>query len=268
VLVDLDRPDARSPQAPPDASISEALGVATNNVAEWTAVVRGLELARELGAWEVELLLDSKLIVEQLAGRWRVKDPKLGPLYAQAHRLLAGLRGWTADHVPRSLNAAADALANEALDRVAAGGPPSVVLRPGDPRPPVPVRSTRGRTSPIHAWVERYLAAWRSNDPAEIGDLFSVDAVYRPTPFDDGPRGRSAIVADWLARRDEPGTWTFEGEVECATPALGVVRCRIGYPPRTEYRTIWLVRFDADGRATEFTEWWMEQPAVGDDTAG
>jgi ribonuclease HI len=71
------------------------------------------------------------LIVEQLAGRWRVKDTKLIPLHIQARRLLSGLSSWTAAHVPRAQNAAADALANEAIDRFNAGGPPVVVRRPG-----------------------------------------------------------------------------------------------------------------------------------------
>ena len=92
--------------------------------------MRALELARDLGARRVELLLDSRLIVEQLAGRWRVKDAKLRPLWAAALRLLHKLpQGWTAAHVPRAQNAAADALANEAIDRVQAGGPASVVRR-------------------------------------------------------------------------------------------------------------------------------------------
>jgi len=68
------------------------------------------------------MLLDSKLIVEQLAGRWRVKDAKLIPLWEAAR--------WSAAHVPRAQNSAADALANEAIDRVQAGGPASVVRRP------------------------------------------------------------------------------------------------------------------------------------------
>jgi ribonuclease H / adenosylcobalamin/alpha-ribazole phosphatase len=129
-LFDLARPDARDPRAGPDASISDYLGVQTNNVAEYTGVVRALELARDLGAAEVHLLLDSKLIVEQLAGRWRVKDPKLIPLWAAARGTLGGFRRWTATHVPRAQNSVADALANEAIDRAAAGGPPSVVRRP------------------------------------------------------------------------------------------------------------------------------------------
>jgi ribonuclease HI len=129
-LFDLARPDARDPRAIPDASISDYLGIQTNNVAEYTGVVRALELARDLGATEVHLLLDSKLIVEQLAGRWRVKDAKLIPLWAAARGTLGGFRRWTATHVPRAQNSVADALANEAIDRAAAGGQASVIRRP------------------------------------------------------------------------------------------------------------------------------------------
>jgi ribonuclease HI len=129
-LYDLRRPDARDPSAQPDASISDYLGVQTNNVAEYTGVVRALELAAELGASEVHMLLDSKLIVEQLAGRWRVKDAKLIPLWANARQTLAGFGRWSAAHVPRAQNSIADALANEAIDRAHAGGPASVVRRP------------------------------------------------------------------------------------------------------------------------------------------
>jgi ribonuclease H / adenosylcobalamin/alpha-ribazole phosphatase len=129
-LFDTARPDSRDPRARPDASISDYLGIQTNNVAEYTGVVRALELARDLGASEVHLLLDSKLIVEQLSGRWRVKDAKLIPLWAAARATLGGFRRWTATHVPRAQNSVADALANEAIDRFAAGGPASVVTRP------------------------------------------------------------------------------------------------------------------------------------------
>ena len=129
-LFDLSRPDARDDRAVPDASISDYLGVQTNNVAEYTGVVRALALAQELGAREVHLLLDSKLIVEQLAGRWRVKDSKLIPLWSAARTTLGGFERWSATHVPRARNSVADALANEAIDRAHAGGPASVVRRP------------------------------------------------------------------------------------------------------------------------------------------
>jgi len=130
VLIDADAPGAWDPPARPLATISDYLGVQTNNVAEYTGVVRALLLAHELGAREVHLLLDSNLIVEQLAGRWKVKDAKLKPLHADARRLLEGFRRWTAVHVRRAQNTAADALCNEAIDRALAGGPASVVRRP------------------------------------------------------------------------------------------------------------------------------------------
>jgi ribonuclease HI len=134
VLIDADRPDALDPHARPDASISEYLGRQTNNVAEYTGLVRALDLAAELGATEVDLLLDSKLIVEQLHGRWRAKDAKLIPLLAAAQARLRVLRRWSAMHVPRAQNSSADALANEAIDRATAGGPARVVVRPGAAR--------------------------------------------------------------------------------------------------------------------------------------
>jgi ribonuclease H / adenosylcobalamin/alpha-ribazole phosphatase len=130
-LYDVRRPDARDPRAQPDASISEYLGIQTNNVAEYTGTLRALGLARELGAREVELLLDSKLIVEQLAGRWRVKDAKLIPLWTSCRQILAGFERWSATHVPRAQNSIADALANQAIDRASLGGPAVVVVRPG-----------------------------------------------------------------------------------------------------------------------------------------
>jgi probable phosphoglycerate mutase len=131
VLLALSRPDARNPRAVPDASISDYLGVQTNNVAEYTAVVRAVGLGIELGARRLELLLDSKLIVEQITGRWRVKDAKLRLLWAEVLRQLRTLPdGWTAAHVPRAQNSLADAMCNEAIDRVMAGGRESVVRRP------------------------------------------------------------------------------------------------------------------------------------------
>jgi len=85
--------------------------------------VEALRLARRLGAERVDLFLDSKLIVEQLHGRWKVKDAKLQPLHAEAKAMLAVFSRWSATQIPRAQNATADRLANEALDRVAAGGP-------------------------------------------------------------------------------------------------------------------------------------------------
>ena len=130
MLIDASTPGATRPDAPPVATISEYLGIQTNNVAEYTGVIRALALAEELGARAVDLLLDSKLIVEQLHGRWRVKDAKLIPLHADARARLGRFARWSAVHVPRAQNKQADALCNEAIDRVQAGGPRVVVVRP------------------------------------------------------------------------------------------------------------------------------------------
>lgn len=120
VLIDASRPDAEDPDAPPLAMVARPLGVRTNNVAEYAALVLALRRAHALGAREVDLRLDSKLIVEQLNGRWRVKDAKLKGLFAEASELLARLSRWRAAHEPRARNRAADALANLALDDPAA----------------------------------------------------------------------------------------------------------------------------------------------------
>jgi SnoaL-like protein len=113
---------------------------------------------------------------------------------------------------------------------------------------------------PIDTWMVRYLEAWTTNDPAAIGLLFTDDAVYRPTPFSEGWRGRNAIVAGWLDRKDETGDWTFRHEVLCDSPNRGVVRGWTGYPRLgADYSNIWLVEFAADGRCREFIEWWVER---------
>jgi hypothetical protein len=94
----------------PLAAISRALGTQTNNVAEYTGVLLALRLAQRLGAAEVDLILDSNLVVEQVNLRWKVRDAKLKPLFAEVRRLLAAFHRWSAVHEPRERNRAADAL--------------------------------------------------------------------------------------------------------------------------------------------------------------
>ncbi|MGD0198380.1 MAG: ribonuclease HI family protein [Solirubrobacteraceae bacterium] len=95
---------------------SELLGVATNNVAEYRAVLLGLARAQELGATEVELINDSELVAKQLNGAYKVKHPSMVPLFSQARAKLAGFERWSIRSVPREQNARADALVNAALD--------------------------------------------------------------------------------------------------------------------------------------------------------
>jgi len=100
----------------PVAEHSERIGVATNNVAEYRALIRGIELARAEGATELELVGDSELIVKQVQGAYRVKKDDLKPLHSTVHCELAELDSWSIRHVRREQNARADELVNEALD--------------------------------------------------------------------------------------------------------------------------------------------------------
>lgn len=94
----------------------QAIGEATNNVAEYRAVILGLERALALGAATVELIGDSELVIKQLNGEYKVKHAAMKPLHQRATELLGRFESWSARSVPRSENAHADALVNQALD--------------------------------------------------------------------------------------------------------------------------------------------------------
>jgi ribonuclease HI len=107
----------------PDGTVvdetAERIGSATNNVAEYRAVLKGIERARALGASEIELIGDSELVARQLTGAYKVKHPAMKPLHAEATAALAGFDKWRIRTVPRAQNARADALVNAALDAAA-----------------------------------------------------------------------------------------------------------------------------------------------------
>ena len=96
--------------------LAERIGPATNNVAEYTALLRGLERAKELEATELEIIGDSELIARQVKGQYKVRHPSMRPLYEQAVAALGGFDSWRIRTVPRAQNARADALVNAALD--------------------------------------------------------------------------------------------------------------------------------------------------------
>lgn len=122
----------------------------------------------------------------------------------------------------------------------------------------------------LQDWVDRYERAWRSNDPVDIAELFTADAVYRWRPWDSPTArasGREAIVKTWLEDPDDPGSWTLECEPLAVNGDVGVVRCVTSYRPTetrpgpTVYHNIWLAELTDDGRCRDFTEYYMEQPA-------
>jgi probable phosphoglycerate mutase len=98
------------------AERSEFLGVTTNNVAEYSGLIAGLEAAAELGAQAVEVRMDSKLVVEQMSGRWKIKHANMRPLALQAQRLACQFARISYTWIPRAQNSAADQLANQAMD--------------------------------------------------------------------------------------------------------------------------------------------------------
>jgi len=98
--------------------LGEKIGEATNNVAEYRALLKGIELAAAHGATDLELVGDSQLVVRQVEGRYKVKHADMKALHAEAEKALASFDSWSIRHVLRAENADADRLVNEALDGV------------------------------------------------------------------------------------------------------------------------------------------------------
>ena len=124
------------------------------------------------------------------------------------------------------------------------------------------------------AWLDRYVEAWRSYDPAAIGELFADDVTYRYHPWDAAITGREAVVASWLGEgddegastRDAPGTYdaayapvAVDGDVVVATGASTYSDAPGGPVTRT-FRNCFVMRFDTDGRCADFTEYYAKQP--------
>jgi SnoaL-like protein len=113
----------------------------------------------------------------------------------------------------------------------------------------------------VEAWVANYRVAWESNAPDDIGGLFSEDAAYFTEPYAKPWLGRDEIVAQWIARKDEPGDTTFDWHPLIVTEDLAIIEATTLYrsPART-YSNMWVLRLDIAGQARQFTEWWMEHP--------
>ncbi|HEV7978407.1 bifunctional RNase H/acid phosphatase [Amycolatopsis sp.] len=127
------------------------LGIATNNVAEYSGLIAGLRAAAELGASIVDVRMDSKLAVEQMSGRWKIKHPALKPLATEAHEVEQSFDRVSYEWIPRAQNSHADMLANQAMDGQASGLDPSKKPSGGNTfAEAAPVKSDR--TSPI-SWT-------------------------------------------------------------------------------------------------------------------
>jgi ketosteroid isomerase-like protein len=121
----------------------------------------------------------------------------------------------------------------------------------------------------VQGWLDRYIAAWRSNDADQIAALFTEDAVYGYRPFDHPEytfRGRDAIIGSWLDDTDEPDAWEahYEPYAVDGDRAVAVGWSRYlasGDEPERTYHNAYLLRFAPDGRCAEFHEFYMEEPS-------
>ena len=122
----------------------------------------------------------------------------------------------------------------------------------------------------IETWLRGYLKAWGSDDPQDMQALFTQDARYFTEPYAEPWVGHGEIVREWVARSDSDEDWSFVHEVLAEDGDVAVVRGVTRYGPKQQpepaperpgatYHNIWLIRFAPDGRAREFTEWWMEE---------
>ncbi len=127
----------RDPAGATIAELSEFIGIATNNVAEYRGLLAALEYAKAHQARGVKVYCDSELVVRQMQGVYKVKSPDLKPIFDQVKRLASGFPRFSIHHVPRERNADADRLANLAMDRARSGGFGQIATTPAAPLRPL-----------------------------------------------------------------------------------------------------------------------------------
>lgn len=112
----------------------------------------------------------------------------------------------------------------------------------------------------LQAWLDAYVDAWRTYDPASIAALFAEDATYAYHPWDEGDRvlrGRDAIVANWLEERDAAGSWEAHYRPLLVAGDRAIATGTTRYAGGEIFWNLWVLRFGEDGRCTEFVEWFM-----------
>ncbi|MEU4765371.1 bifunctional RNase H/acid phosphatase [Actinosynnema sp. NPDC023794] len=189
------------------AERSAGLGVVTNNVAEYQGLVAGLRAAAELGASEVSVRMDSKLVVEQMSGRWKVKHPSMQPLVAQAREVARAFDRVSYEWIPRARNQRADRLANQAMDEQA--GVPR-----GEP-------AQQERTQPAKAEPEPQ----QPDAAATQSPVSWTGAVGEPTRLYLLRHGQTelSVARRYSGRGNPPLTEVGRGQAEAAARRLAKV---------------------------------------------
>jgi SnoaL-like domain len=117
----------------------------------------------------------------------------------------------------------------------------------------------------VQGWLDAYIDAWRTYDPAAIGGLFTNDVRYQYQPYRDPVVGRDAVVADWMENPDPAGSWEAQYEPYAVDGDRAVAVGESRYlnddgSLKTVFFNAWLLRFDDEGRCSEFVEYWRELP--------
>ncbi|RAS59013.1 putative phosphoglycerate mutase [Lentzea atacamensis] len=198
------------------------IGVATNNVAEYQGLIAGLRAAQELGAETVDVRMDSKLVVEQMSGRWKIKHPSMQPLALEAQQLARTFGRITYEWIPRERNRQADRLANEAMD----GNEKPDASKEGDKQPHWsgatgdPTRLILLRHGQTRLSVERRYSGRGDHPLTELGLEQAAKAAERLSKVDgiaaiiSSPLQRAVQTAQALGQRTGVEVVTHQGLIE------------------------------------------------------
>ena len=243
------------------AERSESLGIATNNVAEYSGLIAGLRAAESVGAREVDVRMDSKLVIEQMSGRWQIKHPGLRPLAAEAAKLVRGFDAVRFTWIPRERNRHADALANRAMDEAAGrspkaggeSGPAASAVPASWERTAAPTRLVVVRHGESELNVERRYSG-RDDIPLSANGRLQAQAVATRLATLAGQV--TAVVSSPLSRCTDTAALiaTALGGVPVETDD-DLIECDFGeWEGRTfaEVRERWSVQLSA----------WLDSPAV------
>ncbi|MGP6172737.1 bifunctional RNase H/acid phosphatase [Corynebacterium sp. A21] len=246
--------------------VSYVVGTATNNVAEYQGLINGLRAAAELGADEVAVYMDSKLVVEQMSGRWKIKHPDMKKLALEARDLAATFTKVTYEWVPRAKNGLADELANKAMDAMTKGA--KVGLLGAEPEVPKiavdtnsPARWNGATTAPTRLILLRHgqtpmsaarMYSGRSNpDLSELGEQQAQDAAAALA----GRGGIDLILASPLRRAQQTAATAAELTGLDVVTHEGLIEMDFGE---------WdgLTFDEARARNPELHEKWINDPSV------
>ena len=203
-------------------AVGERIGEATNNVAEYKALLRGIELAREHDATELELIGDSELVVRQVEGRYKVKNAGIKPLHEAVKEALASFDSWSIRHVPRAQNADADRLVNEALDgagkATSAASPQAAASQPEEGPGPIDPGVDIGHVHLKVADVDRALEFYCGILGFELMQRWGADAAF--------------ISAGGYHHHIGLNSWSSKGGSPPPPGTTGLFHTAIRYPTR------------------------------------